>query len=259
MRIASWNVNSIRARLDHTADWLKAAAPDVLCIQETKVVDDDFPAGTFARLGYEAAYIGEKTYNGVALLSRHSIKDISSSLLGAKAKEPARFIAGTVQGVRVMSAYVPNGKTLESPSYAEKLEWLKRLRLTLDETERPDHPLVLCGDFNIARDDRDVFDAEQMRDKIHFSAPEHDALKNLLDFGLVDAYRERHDEGEKFSWWDYRMGAFRRNRGLRIDYVFATQPIIRAMTHVEIDVTPRHWDKPSDHTPVVIDFDLDSI
>lgn len=256
MRIASWNVNSLRARLDHTAEWLKTNQPDVLCVQETKVVDDDFPADTFARLGYEAAYIGEKTYNGVALLSRHTIKDISYGLGSAQAKEPARFVAGTVCGVRVMSAYVPNGKTLESPSYAEKLAWLGRLRLTLDETARPEQPLVLCGDFNIARDDRDVFDPELMRDKIHFSAPEHAALNNLLEFGLLDAYRERHQEGGKFSWWDYRMGAFPRNRGLRIDYVFATRPIIDAMKSVEIDVTPRHWDKPSDHTPVVIDFEL---
>jgi exodeoxyribonuclease III len=255
MRIASWNVNSIRARLDLTAQWLKSAQPDVVCLQETKVVDDDFPADTFARLGYEAAYIGQRTYNGVALLSRHAIKDISYGLLGAQGNDPARLIAGTVNGVRILSAYVPNGKTLESPSYVEKLEWIKNLRATLDESARPDDRLVLCGDFNIARDDRDVFDAELMRDKIHFSAPEHAALNHLLDFGLVDAYRERHQEAEKFTWWDYRMGAFRRNRGLRIDYVFATKPIIETMKQIEIDTVPRTWDKPSDHTPVVIDFD----
>lgn len=255
MRIASWNVNSIRARLDHVAQYLKEASPDVLCVQETKVVDDDFPSEAFTRLGYEAAYVGQRTYNGVALLSRHMVKDVAYGLHGGKSSDPARFIAGTVQGVRVMSAYVPNGKTLESPSYPEKLEWLKRLRVTLDETLRPEDRAVLCGDFNIARDDRDVFDAELMRDKIHFSPPEHEALNHVLDFGLTDAYRARHEEGEQFTWWDYRMGAFRRNRGLRIDYVFPTAPIMETMTSIEIDKTPRTWEKPSDHTPVVIDFD----
>lgn len=256
MRIATWNVNSIRARLDHVNDWLRLAEPDVLCVQETKVVDPEFPTETFARLGYETARIGQSSYNGVALISRHPIEQLSLGLVDAEAGEDARLIAATILGVRVLSAYVPNGKNLDSPSYSEKLTWLSRLRKTLDATCSPDQPVVLGGDFNIARDGRDVFDAEAMLGKIHFSKAEHDALDEVLAFGLSDCFRHKHEEAGHFSWWDYRMGAFRRNRGLRIDYVFATRVVTQALTSATIDRVPRAWDKPSDHAPVVIDFEL---
>jgi exodeoxyribonuclease III len=257
MRIASWNVNSIRARLDHVHAWLRSAEPDVLCVQETKVPDSEFPTETFARLGYETARVGQRSYNGVALISKHPISDIAIGLADAPSGEDARLISGTVRGVRVMSAYVPNGKHLDSPSYAEKLAWLSRLRKTLDVTITPDLPLVLGGDFNIARDARDVFDPELMAGKIHFSPPEHHALDNLLAFGLSDAFRLKNEEPGNFSWWDYRMGAFRRNRGLRIDYIFTTAPVSQRLIDARIDHEPRTWDKPSDHAPVVIDFSLD--
>lgn len=255
MRIASWNVNSIRARLDHVNAWLKEAEPDVLCLQETKVVDSDFPVETFARLGYETARVGQRTYNGVALLSRQPIDDVTIGHADARSDDDARLIAGTVRGVRILSAYVPNGKTLDSPSYSEKLEWLTRLRQTLDETTTPTDPVVLGGDFNIARDARDVFDPELMEGKIHFSPPEHEALQNVLDFGLEDTFRSQESEPGHFSWWDYRMGAFRRNRGLRIDYLFASSPVMRTLRTASIDKSPRSWEKPSDHAPVVIEFD----
>jgi exodeoxyribonuclease-3 len=255
MRIAAWNVNSIRARLDHVNDWLKSAQPDVLCMQETKVVDADFPTDSFARLGYETVRVGQKTYNGVAILSRHPISDAMIGHSEARPDDNARLISATISGVRVISAYVPNGKNLDSPSYAEKLDWLTRLRKTLDQSADPSSPVVLCGDFNIARDGRDVFDAKQMAGKIHFSEAEHRALDNVLAFGLKDSFRELHQEGELFSWWDYRMGAFRRNRGLRIDYVFANEPVIGSLKNASIDVEPRRWEKPSDHAPVLIDFD----
>lgn len=254
MRIASWNVNSIRARIDHVADWLRAAQPDVLCLQETKVVDSEFPADTFARLGYESVYIGQSSYNGVAIVSRHPVDKVTAGLLAPLPGDGARLIAGTVRGVRIFSAYVPNGKSLDSPSYGEKLEWLKRLRQTLDAVASSWTPLVLCGDFNIAREDRDVFDPEWMRGKIHFSEPEHRALDGLLDFGLIDTFRHLHEEPERFTWWDYRMGAFRRNRGLRIDYIFATRPLIETLCAAEIDQKPRDWPKPSDHAPLVIEL-----
>lgn len=254
MRIASWNVNSIRARLEHVEDWLRISAPDVLCVQETKVVDSEFPTDTFSRLGYETARIGQKSYNGVALLSRHPMTEVLYGQSEPKEGDEARLISATVQGVRVLSAYVPNGKTLESPSYVEKLEWLGRLRKTLSDTAPAQGAVVLGGDFNIARDGRDVFDEELMRDKIHFSAQEHAVLDELLSHGLKDTFREKEQNGGHFSWWDYRMGAFRRNRGLRIDYLFASETVVQKMTEAGIDKTPRSWDKPSDHAPVFIDF-----
>ncbi len=258
MRIASWNVNSVRARLDHVADWLRAATPDVLCLQETKVVDSEFPSETFARLGYETAHVGQRSYNGVALVSRHPIEDVAvghseTALPESTGSTDARLIAGTVGGVRILSAYVPNGKSLDSPSYVEKLDWLARLRRTLDATCSPGHPLALCGDFNIARDARDVFDPALMEGKIHFSAAEKQALDHVLSFGLKDSLRELHHEPGLFSWWDYRMGAFRRNRGLRIDYIFVTEELMERVQSAGIDLEPRTWDKPSDHAPVVID------
>lgn len=256
MRIATWNVNSIRARLDHVNDWLREAKPDVLCVQETKVVDSEFPTDTFARLGYETARIGQRSYNGVALISRHPIEQVSFGLFDARDSEDARLIAGTILGVRVLSAYVPNGKNLDSPSYPHKLEWLGRLRRTLDETCAPDRPVALAGDFNIARDSRDVFDAEAMAGKIHFSPAEHSALEEVLSFGLEDCFRVKNAEPEHYSWWDYRMGAFRRNRGLRIDYIFGTKKVTENLQAANIDKGPRGWDKPSDHAPVVIDFEL---
>jgi exodeoxyribonuclease-3 len=256
MRIATWNVNSIRARFDHVNEWLRSVQPDVLCVQETKVVDSEFPTDTFARLGYETVRVGQRSYNGVALISRHPIEAPSLGLFDATQGEDSRLIAGTILGVRVLSAYVPNGKNLDSPSYLEKLKWLGRLRKTLDATCSPDMPVALGGDFNIARDSRDVFDPEAMAGKIHFSPPEHRALEDVLAFGLEDCFRRREEAAGNFSWWDYRMGAFRRNRGLRIDYIFGTRKIAENLTAATIDKLPRTWEKPSDHAPVVIDFEL---
>jgi len=255
MKIASWNVNSIRARLTHVEDYLRVAAPDVLCLQETKVTDDDFPLETFSRLGYETARIGQKSYNGVALVSKHPISDVRLGLKDAGAHDDARLISGLVQGTRIFSAYIPNGKSLESPSYQDKLLWLTRLRATLEDQADAHLPVALCGDFNIAKEARDVFDPELMEGKIHFSAAEHQALRQIEDFGLIDSFRKLHEEPDLYSWWDYRMGAFRRNRGLRIDYIFVTQPIAQTLRLAAIDRTPRTWDKPSDHAPCVIEFD----
>lgn len=255
MKIASWNVNSVRARMSHVEDYLRIAAPDVLCLQETKVTDDEFPLETFSRFGYETARVGQKSYNGVAILSRHPIDQVIVGLIDAKPSDDARLISASVQGVRVFSAYVPNGKSLDSPSYQEKLSWLRRLRATLEAQTSAEQAVAVCGDFNIAKDDRDVFDAELMRDKIHFSEPEHQVLQDLQAWGLVDTFRQLHQEAELYSWWDYRMGAFRRNRGLRIDYIFATEAIAQSITSAAIDPMPRSWDKPSDHAPCTIEFE----
>lgn len=255
MRIATWNVNSIRARLDHVEQWLATTQPDVLCLQETKVTDDAFPMDGFARLGYEIAHTGQKTYNGVAIVARHAIRDIQIGHWDAQPSDECRLIAGTVQGVRIYSAYIPNGKSLDSPSYQDKLEWLARLRATLDRKADPAQPLVVGGDFNVARDGRDVPNAEEMEGQIFFSQPEREAIQHVLDFGLEDAFRLREEEGNQFTWWDYRQAAFRRNLGLRIDYLFVSSPVARTLTDVHIDREPRTWEKPSDHTPVVLEFD----
>ncbi|NLE85259.1 MAG: exodeoxyribonuclease III [Myxococcales bacterium] len=254
MRLASWNVNSIRARFELVVEWLREHQPDALCLQETKVADHEFPTETFQRLGYEVARCGQRTYNGVAILSRHPIEDVQVGLVGAEPDDDKRLIAGTVAGVRLLSAYVPNGKALDSPSYEEKLRWLERLRETLDRRYRPQQELLLCGDFNIARDERDVFEPERMQGQLFFSAAEHAALERVLAFGLVDAFREVEPEGQHFSWWDYRAGAFRRNRGLRIDYAFLTEPLARRLAGCWMDKAARAKDKPSDHVPVVVDL-----
>lgn len=254
MRLASWNVNSVRARCDLVVEWLREHAPDVLCLQETKVADPEFPAEVFQRLGYEIARCGQRTYNGVAILSRHPLEDVQIGLHDSGPEDDKRLIAASVQGIRILSAYVPNGKHLDSPAYREKLEWLRKLRETLELRYRPDHPLLLCGDFNIARDDRDVFDPERMRGQLHFSDAEHAALEQVLDFGLVDAFRKFESAGEHFSWWDYRAGAFRRNRGLRIDYAFVTEPLEQRLRHCWMDKAAREKEKPSDHVPVVVDL-----
>ncbi len=256
LRIASWNVNSIRVRLEHVQRWLREAEPDILCLQETKVTDTEFPSDAFSRAGYDVVHSGQKTYNGVAILSRGPPKDVRIGLEGDEPGEDRRFIAATVAGIRIVCCYVPNGKSLDSPSYTQKIQWLHRLRQTLETDCSPQQPLVLCGDFNVARDERDVFDAEKMKNQIHFSEAERAALDEVLGYGLVDSLRETTQEGGLFSWWDYRMGAFRRNRGLRIDYLFITEPLKGRLEAAQIDRTPRGWERPSDHAPVFIDLHL---
>ncbi len=253
MRIASWNVNSIRVREGALIEWLRRWDPDVLCLQETKVVDDDFPTDEVMRLGYAVAMVGQPTYNGVAILARLPIQDVQVGLAGDGPNAECRAISARVGDVRVVNVYVPNGKSVASPSFQDKLRWLERLRLTLDTRESPDQPLALCGDFNVARDERDVYAPELFRGKVHFHPEEHKALARVLDFGLKDSFRELHEEGGAYSWWDYRAGGFRKNEGLRIDYVFVTAPLMARLTDARIDVEPRRAEKPSDHAPVLID------
>jgi len=254
VKVATWNVNSIRARIDHACDWLQRVQPDVLCMQETKVVDDDFPTDELMRLGYGVAMAGQLSYNGVAILSRLPMKDIRIGLSGQAPDADRRAIAATIAGIRVYSVYVPNGKTVSSPSFPEKLAWLERLRVTLDETADPKSDVLVCGDFNIATDERDVYAPELFRGKVHFHPDEHKALARIRDFGLKDAYREKHSEGGLYSWWDYRGGGFRKNEGLRIDYVFLSESLAARCTAVTMDTEPRRLDKPSDHIPVMVEL-----
>jgi exodeoxyribonuclease-3 len=254
VRLASWNVNSIRIREPEVLEWVRRTQPDVLCMQETKVVDDDFPTDEFMRLGYAVAMAGQPSYNGVAIATRLPLRDVRIGLTGEPDSADRRAISATVAGIRVVNVYVPNGKSVASPSFLEKLNWLERLRLTLDTQEQTDAPLVLCGDFNIARDDRDVYAPELYRGKLHFHPDEHRALNRVLDFGLIDAFRERHAEGGHYSWWDYRSGSFRKGEGLRIDYAFVTRALLPRLSEVTLDVEPRRSEKPSDHVPVVLDL-----
>jgi exodeoxyribonuclease-3 len=254
VKVATWNVNSIRARLDHTLDWVERVKPDVLCMQETKVTDDDFPTDEFMRLGYGVAMAGQLSYNGVAILSQLPMKDLSIGLLGEAEVADKRAIAATIAGIRILSVYIPNGKSVASPSFQEKLAWLGRLRQTLDATANPKTDVLVCGDFNIATDERDLYDVEAFLGKTHFHPDEHRALANVRDFGLKDAYRLHHSEGGMYSWWDYRAGGFRKNEGLRIDYVYLSESLAARCTSCIMDVEPRRLDKPSDHIPVMVEL-----
>ncbi len=251
MRIATWNVNSIRVRELHVADWLRRHEPDVLCLQETKVEDDDFPTDELQRLGYAVAMAGQRTYNGVAILSRRPMRDVRVGLKDDDTKAEKRLIAATIDDLRILSAYVPNGKSLDSPNFRAKLDWLDRLRATL--AARDDSGVVLVGDFNIARDDRDVYDPEAFRGQLHFHPDEHAALDRVLELGLVDAFRLHEQAGGHYSWWDYRGTSLRRNHGLRIDYVFLSHSLADRCTECAIHRDERHRERPSDHVPVVVE------
>jgi exodeoxyribonuclease-3 len=253
MKIASWNVNSIRVRAGHVRSWLESAQPDVLAVQEIKVPTPDFPSQQFEALGYHCAVDGQKTYNGVALLSRTAPAEVTCGLPNL-ADEQRRVIAASYDGLRVVNLYVPNGQAVDSDKYHYKLKWLDALREWLrDELKR--HPrMAVVGDFNIAPEDRDVHDPEQWRGQILCSEPERDKLRTLLDLGFVDVFRRFEQPDRAYSWWDYRAAGFRRNRGLRIDLVLASPTLAAACNASGIDPEPRRLEQPSDHAPVWATF-----
>ena len=251
MHIATWNVNSLRVRLDILLDWLKKQEPEVVCLQETKLTDDLFPVSPLADLGYQAVFTGQKTYNGVAILSRLPLTDVMVALPEAPGEDEKRFIAATVQGVRVVNVYVPNGQAVGSPKFAYKLAWLERLRTFLATTYTLADALVLCGDFNVAPEPRDVYDAPKAEGEILFHPEERAAFARLLAWGLQDALRLHHAEGGLYSWWDYRAAAFRRNLGFRIDHILVTPPVAARCAAVMLNRELRRLEKPSDHIPVI--------
>lgn len=255
MLLATWNVNSIRARLPRLLAWLERRSPDVVCLQETKVVDGDFPLDEIEVLGYRALYFGQKTYNGVAILSRTEVTDVQRGLPDDAPEAERRLLAATIGGVRVVNVYVPNGTALDDPRYQGKLEWYRRLRRYVEATSSPDRELVICGDFNVAPEDRDVWDVEQWQGQLLFTQPEKDALQHLVAWGLQDTLRRLHPEEKIFTWWDYRNAGFFRGWGLRIDHVLATPPLAARCTSVEVDRAERKGEKPSDHAPVLTTFD----
>ena len=254
MRIATWNVNSIRSRVERVVAWTERERPDVLCLQEIKTTDDGFPLDRFAELGYQAEVFGQKTYNGVALLSLKPITRVARNLPDDEEDAPRRLIAGTVGRTRIVNVYVPNGQSPESDKFVYKMDWLKRLRSFLDETADPGDALVLLGDFNIAPEERDVRYIDLWRGHVHFHPKEHAALAKITSWGLHDLLRKHHEEGGLYSWWDYRQLAFQKNNGLRIDLILGTKKMWDRCAGVEIFRDERKGESPSDHVPVVASF-----
>jgi len=255
MRIASWNVNSLRVRLPQVLQWLEQAQPDVLGLQETKLTDPDFPAEILRQAGYHAVFAGQKTYNGVALLARSEPSEIITELNGVVDPQ-RRVMIATVDGVRIWNLYVPNGQSVDSEKYVYKLDWLARLHDHLAVDLARHARVVVMGDFNIAPDDRDVYDPAAWQDKVLCSGPERDALSRLQALGLEDLFRRFEQPEATFSWWDYRAGGFRRNHGLRIDLVLGNAAMAERCTRCVVDREPRTWERPSDHAPVVADFTM---
>jgi exodeoxyribonuclease-3 len=260
MIIATWNVNSIRARLDHALRYIDKRAPDVLCLQELKAQDDDFPRDAFAEKGYCAVVAGQKTYNGVAVLARKAPQGAvvgfphlpEDHVLNAQ----RRLLSVRVGEVRVISAYLPNGEAVGSEKFAYKMDFFRELRAYLDREHAPDDTLCVVGDFNVAPEPRDVYDPGAWEGKVLCSEPEREALEQLRAFGFEDCFRRHHSEAERYSWWDYRGGAFWKGRGLRIDHVWATRSLAACCTDSDIDTSPRKWKRPSDHAPVWAEFDI---
>lgn len=255
MKIATWNVNSLNVRLPHVIEWLESASPDVLVLQEIKQATDAVNTERFAEAGYKAVANGQKTYNGVAVISRADAGDIVTDFPGFEDPQ-RRILAATIDGIRVINLYVPNGQSVGSEKYAYKLEWLAALNSFLQEELGKHDKLVVLGDFNIAPDDRDVHNPEQWGDGILCSPPERAALQALLDLGLSDVFRQFEQPEKTFSWWDYRAAGFRRNAGLRIDLILASKALADRCTASNIDREPRTWERPSDHTPVIAEFEI---
>ena len=255
MKLATWNVNSLKVRLPQLLAWLAQAQPDVVCLQETKLEDENFPAAEIEAAGYRCLVSGQKAYNGVAILARRPLADPAVGIEGF-ADEQKRVLAATVDEVRVVCVYVPNGESVDSPKYAYKLGWLAALRGWL-ERELARHPrLALLGDFNVAPEERDVHDPRLWEGKVLFSGPEREALRRLLDLGLVDSFRLFEQPAKSFSWWDYRMNQFRRNMGLRIDHVLLSRPLAQQAKASDIHKQVRAQERPSDHAPVVTEIDV---
>lgn len=263
MRLATWNVNSLKARLSRVEAWIVANRPDVLCLQETKAADPAFPAASFAALGYESACHGNGRWNGVAILSRVGLDEVRA---GFHDEDPSavaecRILSATCAGARIVSVYVPNGRVVGSEFYDAKLAWLGRLRAELDATCAPGAPVAVCGDFNVAPDDRDVWDVTRFAGATHVTGPERSALGGVVAWGLRDVVREvTGDAPGPFSWWDYRGGAFHKGEGMRIDLALLSGPLADRVTAAYVDREERKkgtsGEIPSDHAPVVVDVDL---
>lgn len=262
MKIATWNVNSIRIRQQSIIDWLQINPVDVLCLQETKVIDEDFPREPFEKLGYHLYIAGQKSYNGVAIFSLQPLTEISigfapvlGNLLAEDFDLQKRVISGIIGEIRIVNLYVPNGAAIDSDKYDYKLRWLKTLQEYLKFLcEKTPKEFCVCGDFNVALEDKDIYDSKGKENHIMSSPGERKALQEVLDIGLKDAFRKFTTEGGHFSWWDYRQGGFQRNRGWRIDHHYLTSNLYEKAISCKIDVEPRKLPQPSDHAPVIVEF-----
>lgn len=260
MKIATWNVNSIRTRQQIVIDWLQKNPVDVLCLQETKVQDVQFPRSPFAELGYYIYIYGQKSYNGVAIFSQQPLKDVTCGFapivgdIGAEFDEQKRVISGAIDNIRVVNLYVPNGSAVGSEKYEYKLSWFKILAKYLTTLQKQGTEICVCGDFNIALEDKDIYTAKGRSNHIMSSPAEREALQAILKLGFQDAFRKFTSEAGHFSWWDYRAAGFVRNRGWRIDHHYLTANLYEQTTKCWIDVEPRKLEKPSDHAPVIVEF-----
>ncbi len=255
IRFATWNINSLRVRLEHLGQWLAANPVDAIALQELKLPDEKFPRAEIEALGLHAVHFGQKTYNGVAILARDPPQDVATGIEGYDDPQ-RRAIAATVGGIRFVNLYVPNGQEVGSEKYAYKLAWLETLRGWLAGQLKRHPQLLVVGDFNIAPEDRDVHDPAKWEGSVHVSAPEREALAKIAALGFTDLFRRFEQPPKSFSWWDYRMGAFRRDHGLRIDLMLASDALAGRCRACTIDRTPRGWERPSDHAPVTAAFDI---
>ena len=253
MRLATWNVNSLKVRLPQVIAWLQAHQPDVLCLQETKLEDINFPEGDIRAAGYHAAFSGQKTYNGVTILSKAPAVDVVNAIPGYNDPQK-RVLAATIAGIRVVCLYVPNGQSVDSDKYRYKLDWLAAVTAWLRPELAANPKLVATGDFNIAPDERDVYDPKAWEGQVLFSPPERQAFQDLLALGLKDSFRLFEQPAQTFTWWDYRMNAFKRRMGLRIDHVLVSDELAQVCRSCVVDSEPRKSERPSDHAPVMIEL-----
>jgi exodeoxyribonuclease-3 len=255
MRIATWNVNSLKARMPRVEEWLDYAKPDILCMQETKLSDAAFPAMAFQTMGYESVHHGSGQWNGVAILSNVGIEaPLFGFHQGLEPDSDTRLVTATCGGVKVSSVYIPNGRSLGDPHYDYKLSWLARLREHLSNTASPDEPVAVGGDFNVAPEDRDVWDIKKFKNSTHVTEPERKAVRALEDWGLVDALRAKYQDDKLFTYWDYRAGDFHNHRGMRIDLMLLSKPLAERLEYVLIDRFARKGKLPSDHAPMLVDI-----
>jgi exodeoxyribonuclease III len=256
MRIATWNVNSLKARQPRVEEWLEYARPDVLCLQETKLSDKSFPQLAFSALGYDSVHHGQGQWNGVAILSRVGIEDVTSGFGGLDDpyEGETQTLAATCGGVRVVSVYVPNGREVGTDFYERKLLWLQGLHDWLATTATPSDPLAVLGDFNVAPEDRDVWSVKAFEGATHVTGPEREAVARIREWGMVDAFRAVYDDSRLFTYWDYRRGDFHEHRGMRIDLVLVTQPLAERISWAVVDRNARKGKLPSDHAPLLVDF-----
>ncbi len=256
VRVVTWNVNSLKARLERVTEWMNEVQPDVLCLQETKMADDAFPSLHFEAMGYESAHFGQGRWNGVAIISKIGLDNVVTNFAdGIEPDTDARIITATCGGIRVSSVYVPNGRAIDDPHYEYKLSWLDRLVAHLQRDTSPAADVIVTGDFNIAPADIDVYDPSKLAMSTHVTTAERDRIRNLEQWGLVDIFREHHPEQKLFSWWDYRSGDFHMGRGLRIDLIMGSASVHARSRWTTVDRNARKGPSPSDHAPVLVDLD----